>query len=210
LYTRYYINHTLLFYEQIQCLGLELSLSELVRLLVCVCGHCDSKRACGAVLAELLRGRGLGAQEAVGLVYDVVSFDFFSELRGHMKDLRSELPDEVGSLLEGFLKERERLDEHGDILESDQDEKGNLQGFVVYSDESSRGASDSDERGASDTESEEASIGSSYDSGVSGDGVSAGGRDLSDVSEVRPSHSRHTNTVKRVTRVIYSDSEDDS
>ena len=185
-------------------------MSERVRMLRVLCSHCDSKRSCGAVLAVFIRGSGLAPQEAVGLVYDVISFDFFSDLRGKMKDLKAQLP-HLSSLLENYLAERERLDQDGDIMDPDQDDQGNLQGFVVYSDESCTGTRDS---GESNEESTIHSIDHSIDDD---DNSSANSQGFSDVNDDgsgaicdRDSPSKQLPDVKRVSRIVYSDSEDDS
>lgn len=66
----------------------------------------------------------MSSQEAVGFVDDVLSHDFFLDLRGSLKDTLKCLPD-IQSELTQLFEHRQSLS-NGELVDSDEDEDGNL------------------------------------------------------------------------------------
>lgn len=114
-----------------------------IHLLRVLCSHSETKAMCGAIIAVFVED--MDPQEAVGLIHDVISYDFFLDLRGQMKHFKRQIP-WLRSRLDALLSETKRLDKHGDIIESDADENGNLQGFVVNSEDGSDSNDDESDR----------------------------------------------------------------
>lgn len=64
------------------------------------------------------------AQEAIGFIDDVISHDFFHDLRGSLADLLQYIPDHRSELMQLF-EHRQSLKD-GELIDSDEDEDGNL------------------------------------------------------------------------------------
>ena len=54
-----------------------------------------------------------------------MTYEFFLDLEGKLVDLKDELP-EIREELQARIEELEKVDEEGNIIESDEDEEGNL------------------------------------------------------------------------------------
>jgi hypothetical protein len=89
-----------------------------------ICEHSRSRRACGRVLRKFTTGQS--ESEAAAYIYDIVTLDFFQDIKGTMQDLLKELPVATRELLEGLLDESHRRSKEGELLDSDEDSEGNL------------------------------------------------------------------------------------
>lgn len=89
-----------------------------------ICETCNTKRSCGRVL-NAVSARFAPGEEAIHFVHDVVSLDFFLDMRGTLEGFLAELPAIRVGLTE-ILTQNSRLDQHGEIVDEDADEAGNL------------------------------------------------------------------------------------
>lgn len=88
-----------------------------------LCEHSDSKRLCGQILHQFTANMTSG--EAASFMYDIVTLDFFQDIRGTMKEFLREIP-RTQEDLEGMLDASHQRDRDGEILDSDADSEGNL------------------------------------------------------------------------------------
>lgn len=88
-----------------------------------LCEHSASKRLCGRVLHKFTSG--LTSSEAAAYMYDIITLDFFQDIRGSTKDLMKEIP-RAQEQLEALLNASHNLDKDGEIIDSDADSEGNL------------------------------------------------------------------------------------
>lgn len=88
-----------------------------------ICDHSKSKKLCGRVLNGF--ACRMTSQEACSFISDIVSYDFFLDLPGSMKSFYREMP-EIGGDVESFLSATRTMDREGNIVDSDEDETGNL------------------------------------------------------------------------------------
>lgn len=88
-----------------------------------LCEHTDNKRLCGQILHRFTST--MLPAEAASYMYDIVTLDFFQDIRGAMKELMEEIP-RAREDLEGLLDESHQRDKDGEILDSDADSDGNL------------------------------------------------------------------------------------
>lgn len=88
-----------------------------------LCEHSNSKRLCGRVLHKFTSG--LSSFEAAAFIYDIITLDFFQDVRGSTKDMMGELP-RAREQLESLLNASHNLDADGEIVDSDADSEGNL------------------------------------------------------------------------------------
>ena len=102
------------------------SVSTMKRLCRVLCSHSGTKRSCGKILQAFTST--LPAANACSFVADVVQHDYFMDLRGSTNDLYSQLP-EIRADLQQYLADH--TNEHGELVDSDEDDEGNLRGFVV-------------------------------------------------------------------------------
>ena len=128
----------------------EKSLAVIVR---CV-SRCNSKRQCGKFIAavanymEFIRaGKESGEYEMTCTFLTAFIMEgFWQELSGNMRHFTAQFEDwvadddDIHSILIEYMKETLglNLDGNGDIIDEDDDGHGNLEGFVVDSDESSK------------------------------------------------------------------------
>jgi hypothetical protein len=96
---------------------------ELARYARMICEYAETKGNCGLVLSKF--GAGLQEAQALGLVASVLSKEFFRDLMGKMGDFLEQLG-ALRPLAETLLDAEYRVDEGGELLESDQDSNGNL------------------------------------------------------------------------------------
>jgi len=110
--------------------SIDFSENDVLRYVVKLSQHASSKRICGMLLADFTAN--MSSQEAIGFVDDVISHDFFHDLRGSLTDLLSYLPD-IRTELTQLFEHRQSLS-NGELVDSDEDEEGNLRDFVVDDD----------------------------------------------------------------------------
>ncbi len=63
--------------------------------------------------------------EALSFIDDVISRDFFLDLRGKLGDFTSQFP-ELKHSIETLLQDKDRIGTSGELVDSDEDENGNL------------------------------------------------------------------------------------
>ena len=97
---------------------------EFRRFVQTICEACPSKKKVGKVLYHLLIRR-FSIEEAAGYIYDMVTLDFFLDVEGDMRSFYSQLG-ELRPRVEMLLRTNNVLNEHGEIVASDEDERGNL------------------------------------------------------------------------------------
>lgn len=88
-----------------------------------LCDHAQTKKLCGRVLNTF--ACRMSASEACSFICDVVSYDFFMDLSGDMKQFYKEMP-EIADEIESLLASTRNMDEDGNFIDSDEDERGNL------------------------------------------------------------------------------------
>ncbi len=65
-------------------------------------------------------------ETSIRLVCDIMDFDFFLDLSGDMDSFLHSFIPEMQKLIYGYVKQRFQLTNEGNIMESDEDENGNL------------------------------------------------------------------------------------
>lgn len=88
-----------------------------------LCDHSKTKMLCGRVL-NLFACR-MSASEACSFICDIVSYDFFMDLTGDMEKFYKEMPD-VADDVQSLLSSTRDMDSDGNLIDSDEDESGNL------------------------------------------------------------------------------------
>ena len=106
------------------------SYAEIQRFVANLCSYVNTKRVCGKVLNEFTSN--MEPQEASSFITSIVYLDFFQDLKGNMESLLKEIPS-IRSDVEALLEDE--VNENGEIIYSDEDEHGNLKGFVCDDDE---------------------------------------------------------------------------
>jgi hypothetical protein len=94
-----------------------------------ICDHSKSRKLCGRVLNGF--ACRMTSSEACSFISDIVSYDFFLDLPGSMKSFYREMP-EIGEQVESFLSTTRTMDREGNIVDSDEDEAGNLRYFYNF------------------------------------------------------------------------------
>lgn len=94
-----------------------------------ICDHSKSRKLCGRVLNGF--ACRMTSSEACSFISDIVSYDFFLDLPGSMKSFYREMP-EIGEQVESFLSTTRTMDREGNIVDSDEDEAGNLRYFFTF------------------------------------------------------------------------------
>jgi hypothetical protein len=92
-----------------------------------ICDHSETKHVCGKILNTF--ASQFQTAEAAGFVCDVIGYDFFLDLKGSMKGFLAAMP-AIADRVQMLVADTRSLDERGNIVDSDADEKGNLKGFV--------------------------------------------------------------------------------
>lgn len=101
-----------------------------LRLLCTLCSHQDSKKSCASILNAFTKN--MLSQQVVRFIHDVISNTFFLDLRGDMGEFIKGISSDVRTELNDYLHLVGFINENGKIAEaSDEDEDGNLVGFVV-------------------------------------------------------------------------------
>jgi hypothetical protein len=102
---------------------MELEEDELLRFTRKLCSFAETKGSCGVLLNIFVQH--MEAREGGDFISRVIDRDFFADLRGDIEELLVELHEEVKSVVEVYHAT------HIAKVESDVDENGNLDGFVV-------------------------------------------------------------------------------
>ena len=106
--------------------------SQYMSLAVALCSFANSKRNCGEIL-DVICDDMEDEGQAVGFIDEVMHKDFFLDLKGRLKEFLKALP-RFQSNLSVLIAEKYKLGEDGEIVESDEDQQGNLKDFVVDDD----------------------------------------------------------------------------
>lgn len=88
-----------------------------------ICDHSRSKATCGRVL-NIFASR-MSSSEACSFICDIVSYDFFMDLTGKIKKFYAQLP-EIKDDLKSMITSSRNVDSKGNLVDSDEDESGNL------------------------------------------------------------------------------------
>ena len=88
-----------------------------------ICEHCESKGNCGMTLHKFTAG--MSESEAASFVHDLITLDFFADLRGSLKDFLLEMH-RCRAEVEALLSESHERDKNGELRDSDEDSEGNL------------------------------------------------------------------------------------
>lgn len=102
------------------------------RLAISLCSYAGSKKICGKILNVFVQD--LPANAAAIYVYECIQFDFYADLKGRMVDLYAQLP-EIRRELQDYIENNADTNAEGELVDSDEDEDGNLRGFVVDGDD---------------------------------------------------------------------------
>lgn len=97
---------------------------EFSRFVQSICEGCSSKKKVGKVLYHLLIGRHT-IEEAAGIIFDIVTLDFFLDVEGDMQSFYEQLG-ELRDRVQALLRHSNLINERGDMVASDEDEQGNL------------------------------------------------------------------------------------
>lgn len=89
-----------------------------------ICEYADSKKVCGRILNKFTYSYTV--EVASIFIHDIITLDFFQDLKGSMKEFLIELPISLKEPVNTLLSESHRRDNEGEIIESDQDSQGNL------------------------------------------------------------------------------------
>ena len=101
-----------------------------LRLICTLCSHLDSKKSCAGILNAFTKD--MLSQQVVRFIHEVISHTFFLDLRGDMNEFIKGVSSDVRAELNDYLHSVGFINENGKIVEaSDEDEDGNLVGFVV-------------------------------------------------------------------------------
>ena len=131
----------------------QLDNKDLKRMCVKLCSHCGRKKTCGLILSVFTQDMPTSA--VCLYVYDVIQRDFFHDLAGKMDSLYAQMPD-VRAELKAHVEESFHTNAEGDLVASDEDENGNLKGFVASEDEDEEEEEEEGgEDGGDETEDEE-------------------------------------------------------
>ena len=88
-----------------------------------ICEHADNKRTCGRILNKFTYSY---TEEIASIfVHEIITLDFFQDLKGTIKEFLIELP-RIYEQVNRLLSETHRRNNNGEILESDEDSQGNL------------------------------------------------------------------------------------
>lgn len=105
------------------------SLKEMKGFVLMVCEHANSKDVCGRVLDVFTST--MHATEAVHFIVSIISYEFFHDLEGDLDSFILEFR-EVGTAIRSYLSSAEAIREGQDALhDSDEDENGDLRGFIA-------------------------------------------------------------------------------
>jgi hypothetical protein len=88
-----------------------------------ICDHSETKRLCGKALNKF--ASHMGASEAASFVCEIVAYDFFLDLSGPMSRFYKQMP-EIRDEVEQRLNATRNMDGKGNLMDSDEDEHGNL------------------------------------------------------------------------------------
>ncbi len=87
-----------------------------------LCSFSKNKKHCGKILNIFCQD--MLPNVASNFIYDLVSLDFFYDLKGKLKHLLKEIPDIQNSVK--IMIESNHTIKNGNIIDSDEDANGNL------------------------------------------------------------------------------------
>lgn len=64
--------------------------------------------------------------DAAGFIHDIISLDFFLDLRGSNSAFFSEVRKCIKPIVKELLAESRKINKDGEVVESDEDSQGNL------------------------------------------------------------------------------------
>ena len=99
-----------------------------------ICGFAKTKKKCGIILKHFCDE--MNSSESLDFIYSIISRDFFMDLRGKLDDFIEAIPD-MSHAIRRLIHKNFNLNSKGEIVESDEDENGNLKGFIVDEEEES-------------------------------------------------------------------------
>ena len=97
-----------------------------------ICGFAGTKKKCGMILKHFCDE--MNSPEALDFIYDIISHDFFMDLRGKLDDFIEAIPD-MSHAIRRLIDKNFKLNSKGEIMDSDEDENGNLRDFIVDNEE---------------------------------------------------------------------------
>ena len=109
-----------------------------------ICGFAKTKKKCGMILKEF--SEDMNSSEALSFIHEIIAYDFFMDLRGKLDDFIDAIP-ELSHALRRLIKSNFNMNSKGEIIESDEDEDGNLKDFIVDNDEEEDEVEDEDNTG---------------------------------------------------------------
>lgn len=101
----------------------DLDFNDAQRYAQAICEHCSSKRKVGKVLSYFTSR--YTEEEASSFIHDVITLDFFMDVNGTMESFFSPLK-RVRERVKALLNAGNRLNGRGEIVDSDEDDEGNL------------------------------------------------------------------------------------
>lgn len=94
-----------------------------------ICSNSTDKQTCGKIL-NIFTSK-IEQNEAVSYIYDIITLDFFQDLRGNMQHFLYEIKPGVKEMVDALLTESYKRTSNGDLMDSDEDSEGNLVGFIA-------------------------------------------------------------------------------
>jgi hypothetical protein len=95
----------------------------MTKLTIKICSHSTSKEHCGKIL-NIFTSQ-LWGSSPTHLICEVIDEDFFLDLHGKLEDFLAQIPGERDQVHK-FIVDNKNLNLNGEIIDSDEDEQGNL------------------------------------------------------------------------------------
>lgn len=96
---------------------------DVTRLIRVLCGFCKTKAICGRMINVFTAH--LSEFEIVSFVKNLLGYEVIADVEGPVKDLLKEIQS-LSDVNKSEIMNCIRLDQSGNIIESDEDEEGNL------------------------------------------------------------------------------------
>lgn len=122
------------------------------RLCLILCAQCNTKKQAGRVLEIFCKD--MMQEEACRFIHTIVRQSYFYDLEGKMKIFWSQFSDGIGESAKSYFESNEKVSSNGELQDEDEDDRGNLIGFIDSSDDdfASESDRDSDENSSEEQE----------------------------------------------------------
>ncbi len=128
----------------------EMNSSVMKRYCLMLCEQCNTKKQAGRILNVFCED--MMQDEACKFIHEIVTRTSFRDLEGKMKKFWSQFVDGLGDSARLYLEKHEKVSRHGELQDEDEDDHGNLKGFIDSSSEDFGSNSDKGASSGSDDE----------------------------------------------------------